>query len=97
MTWGEALRLLAILRADPSSMLAAAMEGWSYPLPREVSVLMDLYDLQYAKTGAKNRKPYPRPFKVDENSRRRGNVAGRSQAEVREILARAGHGIQPPV
>lgn len=91
--WSEALDLVRILRADPGSMLAAAMEGWSYPMPREVAVLADLYDLQYAKTGVKNRKPYPRPFKMDDREiTKRGNAGGRSREQVIEILREYGHG-----
>jgi hypothetical protein len=92
MGWGEALRLVRILRADPGSMLAAAIEGWDYPFPRGEAMQADLYDLQFAKTGAKNRKPYPRPYKPDDGSKkRRGNAAGRTRAEVVEILNAHGH------
>lgn len=95
MEWGEALRLTQILRGDPGSQLAAAAEGWDYPFPREVAVTADLYDLQHAKTGAKNRKPYPRPFKVgaDIKVEKIGNMGGRSRAEVVEILRALGHNL----
>jgi hypothetical protein len=84
----EAVRLIQILRADPSSMLAASVEGWSYPLPRTDAILMDQYDLAYAATGAKGRKPYPRPFAVasDKDTQRHGNVAGRTPEQVKAIL-----------
>lgn len=80
MSWGEALRLTKILRADPSSMLAAVGEGWEYPVSRTDLILMDQYDLTYAATGAKNRKPYRRPFKVSGESSHRGKPVPRSQA-----------------
>ncbi len=77
-------------------MLAAAVEGWDYPLARTDSILMDLYDLEFAKAGSKKRSTYPRPFKTDDGtSTRRGNTKGRSQADVLAILARAGHGEAP--
>ena len=86
MSWGEAVRLVSILRADPSSMLAAAMEGWAYPFSRTEALLADLYDLEYAKAGVKRPKPYPRPYKAVKQSTRRGDVAGRTNAEVIDIL-----------
>lgn len=88
MGWGEAARLCQILRGDPSSMLTAACEGWDYPMTREDATLRDLFDLQYAKTGAKNRKPYQRPFKTgeDRDRSRKGDTKGRTQAEVISIL-----------
>lgn len=85
--WGEAIRLVKVLRADPSSMLAAAAEGWDYPLPRTDAVLMDLYDAQRWAAGDKKWKGYPRPDKSpNETSSRRGNNAGRSGAEVIALL-----------
>ena len=91
--WSEALDLVRILRADPASMLAAAMEGWDYPMPREAAILADLYDLQYAKTGAKHRKPYPRPWETKGKTQRYGNTGGRSRAEVVAILNALGHSL----
>lgn len=93
MSWGEAGRLILILRSDPGTQLAAAVEKWDYPWPREVAAIADLFDLQYAKTGARNRKPYTRPFESDREKRRRGNTAGRSRAEVIEILRASGHNL----
>jgi hypothetical protein len=86
MHWGEAVRLAGILRADPSSMLAASMEGWKYPVSREAIALARLYDLEYAKTGAKNRKPYPMPYNEGGTKTSRGNAAGRTPDEVKAIL-----------
>ena len=94
MGWREAIAHARTLRSDPGSMLAAAMEGWEYPFPRELAATIDLFDLQYAKTGAKDRKPYQRPFKIDAGSRkRRGNAAGRTPEQVMEILRAHGHGL----
>lgn len=79
MSWGEALRLAEIVRADPSSMLAAAAEGWSHPVTRGELIAMDQFDLTYAATGAKNRKPYPRPFPLRDRTRK-GKPLPRSEA-----------------
>lgn len=87
MGWDEAIRLLGLLRKDPGSWLTASVEGWDYPLSREDAVLRDLWDLEYAKTGPKNRKPYQRPFKAAAaESDRHGNAAGRTPAEVVALL-----------
>lgn len=93
MEWGEAFRLIQILRADPSSMIAAAAEGWEYPMPREAAILADLYDLEHAKAGAKNRVPYPRPWKQKGDVRKFGSTGGRTRAEVVEILNAHGHNL----
>lgn len=96
MTFGEALRLLEVLRADPSSAVAAALEGWDYPISRETLAMLDTFDLTRAlhadpKKGAP--KPHPgRPFKTDQRAAQRfGDTKGRSRAEVVEILNRLGH------
>lgn len=86
MGWDEALRLIRILRSDPSSRIAAAIEDWKYPLSREAAIFADLYDLEYAKTGAKGRKPYPRPFETKGTTQSWGNAGGRSREEVMRIL-----------
>lgn len=85
--WGEAIRLVRILRSDPSSMLAAAVEDWDYPLSREAAILADVWDLEYAKAGAKKAERYPRPFKQKASSTRTwGDAGGRSRDEVIAIL-----------
>lgn len=88
--WGEAVRLVRVLASDPSSQLAAALQGWAYPLERTGWMLADLIDVQIAKSGAKRATPYPRPTP----SRRRqkwGDTGGRSRAEVVSILNQLGH------
>lgn len=89
--WGEALRLIRIIRADPSSMLAAAVEDWEYPLSRTEAILADMWDLSYAKAGAKKRERYPRPFKTKDNMQRWGKTDGRSRDEIVAILRAHGH------
>lgn len=89
--WGEALRLVRILRSDPSSMLATAVEDWEYPFSREAAIFADLYDLEHAKAGVKQRKPYPRPFKTKGRSQTWGKTGGRSREQIVEILRAHGH------
>lgn len=91
MGWGEAIRAIRTLRSDPSSQIATAIEEWDYPLSREAAIFADLYDLEYAKTGVKSRKPYPRPFKTKGKTETWGNTGGRSRDEVVAILNRMGH------
>lgn len=91
--WDEAVRLVRILRNDPSSQLAAAIEGWDYPLSRLGWMLADLLDVQGSSKAGKKWKTYPRPVKAKEKSRRWGNVGGRTRAQVVEILNRLGHNL----
>lgn len=95
MTLTEAVRLVQILRDDPSSATACAIEGWSHPVSREAAILMDLWDLEHAKAGTKEKARYPRPWPERGEVTRYGDRKGRSDAEVIEILRRHGH--QPPV
>ncbi|WP_205484691.1 hypothetical protein [Arthrobacter sp. Alg241-R88] len=91
MGWDEALDLVRIIRADPSSQLVTAIEGWSHPLSREALILTDLVDVQ-GGSKYKGWKPYPRPFKTDGvETHRRGNAAGRTPEQVKELL-RTGFG-----
>lgn len=88
--WGEAIRLVRILRSDPSTMLAASVEDWEYPMSRTEAILADVWDLEYAKAGAKKSERYPRPFKQKSSqSKRWGNTGGRSREEVLAILGRS--------
>lgn len=72
-------------------MVCAAMEGWAYPFPREAIILADLYDLQHARTGAKNRRPYPRPYPEGKVRVRMKPRASVSQEQIRAALASQGH------
>lgn len=84
----EAARLAVILRADPSSMIAAAIEGWGYPISRETTAILDLYDLEHAKASNKAR-PHPgRPWLSIETTTtvRRGDTGGRTPEEIKRIL-----------
>lgn len=98
MSLWEAARLAVILRCDPSSMIAAALEGWDHPISREALVLMDTYDVHTAvNTDPKKGRPKPhtgRPFSVDTRDRQKfGDTGGRSRAEVVAILNAHGHNI----
>lgn len=85
MGWSEAIDLIRIIRADPSSQLVASIEGWSHPLSREGWMLADLIDIQGSKALGKKWNLYPRPTKPTEATRR-GNAAGRDPEEIKAIL-----------
>ncbi len=93
MGWDEAGRLARILRNDPSSMIAAALEGWDYPISREALVAMDHFDLDAAVNSPRSHKPkpYPRPFKRKDR-KRHGDTGGRSREEVEALLRDAARG-----
>jgi hypothetical protein len=95
MTWGEAWRVYTLLRADPSSAIAAAEEGWPYPVSREAIILADLYDLTHGiAANGKSVKPYPRPW-PDVNKTTLGGGSGLSQEKVLALLARRAPGASP--
>ena len=92
----EVARLVTILRNDPSSAIAAALEGWDYPIDRTTLAVLDLFDLTVmAHSSGKGPKPKPhggRPFRERiQEQRRRGDAAGRTRAEMIDILRRFGH------
>lgn len=90
----EMARLVTILRSDPSSAIASALEGWDYPIDRTALAVLDLHDrFVEANSGKKKPPPHPgRPWKRDDRQReRKGNAAGRSRAEVVAILNAHGH------
>lgn len=101
--WGEALDLVRVLRSDPSTQLAAALEGWSHPLDRVGWMLADLIDVQGASKAGKKWKPYPRPFANhgervpgkpwEKTGGRAGDVGGRTRAEVVQLLNGLGHSL----
>jgi hypothetical protein len=99
MTLAEAARLGVILCADPSSAAFAAAAGWDHPISREALILMDSFDLQMtvAASGSKGSKPKPhpgRPYKSSDKSvTKKGNVGGRTRAEVVAILNAHGHAL----
>lgn len=97
MPWDEAIRLGGILRADPSSMLAASMEGWDHSISREALAILDLFDLMHMANSKKRPKPHPgRPTKPTRERQQMGNVAGRSPEHVLAILAAARSGTALP-
>lgn len=61
MEWAEAYRLMVELCRDPSSHVAAALEGWQRPVSDTAMAVADLFDLQHrSKSKKRNPKPYPR-------------------------------------
>ena len=98
VTLSEVARLVVILRADPSSAIAAALEGWDFPISREALAIYDLYDLTVlANSDTKKGKPKPRPGRpfpmTDRQERKWGNTGGRTREEVVAILNGLGHNL----
>lgn len=94
MTWGEAIRALAVLRKDTTSQFAASVEGWEFPIDRGTLATLDVFDLTVmANSDRKKGKPTPhsgRPYKMDDRERtKHGNAAGRTPSEVLDRLGRA--------
>ncbi|MDR2722984.1 MAG: hypothetical protein LBB54_04590 [Cellulomonadaceae bacterium] len=56
--WREVTRLALELVKDPSSHLAAAVNGWAWPESREATALATLIDLLSSDEAAK----WPRPW-----------------------------------
>lgn len=89
MSPGEAHRLTLELLDDPSSRVAVAAAGWSYPITREGLLLADLWDLLWQSHQRRGRfQPHPRPFK-DQNTKRLGRTA-LAPERVRALLAKVG-------
>lgn len=86
LTASEAARLALILRADPSSMIAAALEGWAYPISREVTAILDLFDLEHTKANKKAKPHTGRPWMNKSQFVRRGDAAGRTPEQMKAIL-----------
>lgn len=84
MSWGEAIRLSALLARDPASQVAAAVAQWEHPISREDITLRDLYDLQHTSKAKKRPKPYPRPWSKER--RRFGAGTRLSPEQLRAIL-----------
>lgn len=98
MSWGEALRLVRLLRKDTSSQFAASAEGWDFPLDRGTLATLDVFDLTLqANSDPKKGRPKPhpgRPFKAADRQRQRiGDAGGRTRAEIVEILRDLGHNL----
>lgn len=95
MGWGEVVRQVGILRADPSSALASGLAGWDYPISRETLAILDLYDLMMAANSDPKKRPKPhtgRPFDMSTKTVKKiGKTDGRTRAEIVEILNSLGH------
>lgn len=96
MAWHEAWDLTQELLHDPTSRVAAAVAEWTHPISHEAMALLDLYDLlAIVNSGKKKPKPYPRPW--DPKPVKHGGTNGRTQEEVRAILAARGPQRDPEV
>lgn len=93
MSLQEAARLAKTLLADPSSATAASLQGWSHPISREALVLMDLFDLDHQVAAGKKVKPHTGRPEKSANVERKGDVSGRTNEEVRDILRQARDGL----
>lgn len=89
-SWGEAFRLTGLLLGDTSSHVGATVAGWERPATREELALMELWDLQYLKTGAKKRIRYPRPWPSKTKRTAKPDVS-LTQDEIIAALRMAGH------
>lgn len=98
MSWGEAVRLMTVLRRDPSSQFAASVEKWDRPVSPEWAMLADLFDLQHISKAKKRPDPVPRPWDKGKrhSTTKRGDAAGRTRAEVVAILNDHGHNLPVP-
>lgn len=96
VTLFEVARLMAIVQADPSSAVAAAIEGWSHPISREALILMDQYDLDatVATGGKRKLKPYRRPWTSDQpEGERIGNPGTSTRKELLDHFRKLGHNL----
>lgn len=91
MSWAESVLLAQVLLRDPSSYLAAAVEGWEYPATLEVLTAADTFDALVALLSDKKNKPYPRPF--DRKKKTFGKKPRPSQDDIRAALRARGHDI----
>lgn len=89
MPWAESWDLTTSLAGDPSSHVAAAIAGWSYPLSREGMAALDLLDVTIqVNSGKRKPKPAPRPWDAPE---KRIGVMALPQSEIRAALRAVGH------
>ena len=88
MSWREAIALTLELINDPSSHVAASLQGWSYPWTREAFVLADLFDLLHRANAKQKPRAYPRP---NDRSAKRSVKPTVSQEVIRKALAARGH------
>lgn len=92
MPYGEAVRLVGVLAADPSSQIAAALNEWTTPRSPEWLVLADLFDA-FVRANYRKTQRYPRPF-LESGAVRRGKT-DLPRADVISLLNRHGHEFDP--
>jgi len=100
MSWGEARRLVTQLCLDPSSHVAAALLGWSYPVSHEWLVGVSVRQLT-AAAHFKDPAPYPVPWESSSQSSgsRVGTAAEQvlTQEQIDQLLAQnSGRALSPP-
>jgi len=91
---GEAIRLMPMLSADPTSWLCAALNDWEYPISREAILLADLFDLDHKVAAGPKKHPKPHPVRPwrKKKQERYGNTGGRTREQIVELLDRARRG-----
>ena len=92
MPYGEAVRLVGVLAADPSSHIAAALNEWKQPRTPEWLVLADLFDA-FVRANYRKAQRYPRPF-LEGGAVKRGKT-NLPRADVIDLLNRHGHTFDP--
>lgn len=69
------------------------MAGFSHPISREFMVLADMFDQRHRLAGAKDAKPYPRPFERPGGQRSRRGTP-KPLGEAIALLNARGHHIK---
>jgi len=92
VSWGEAVRLVGVLAADPSSHICAALNEWQTPRSPEWLVLADLFDA-FVRANYRQPQAYPRPFR-DPADKHHGKT-DLPRAKVIDLLNRHGHDFTP--
>ena len=85
--WDEVVYLVAVLLRDPTSWLQTSVNKWDHPITYDWAAQVATYDLLAQVHSKRKPKPYPRPWK-NANSTRKGTV----RKDARELLAKAKQG-----
>jgi hypothetical protein len=85
--WDEVVYLVAVLLRDPTSWLQTSVNKWDHPITYDWAAQVATYDLLAQVHSKRKPKPYPRPWK-NANNTRKGTV----RKDARELLAKAKQG-----
>ena len=85
--WDEVVYLVAVLLRDPTSWLQTSVNKWDHPITYDWAAQVATYDLLAQVHSKRKPKPYPRPWK-NGNATRKGTV----RRDARELLAKARQG-----